>query len=219
MRSRSGVALLNLACPLAALAACTASAPAREPAVVELSTPPAAAPRATAAPTVSPARIDEPLRALPTVATDNGNRVVAADGPRASASSSYPGWPAGNAVDGDLETSWYSARNDSAAHGTTPFLQVELGRPNRVTRVTILGNRDPKYLHGYTIHAGRLELFDATGRRLFATTATGTGNRRDFDFRLPSPVDDVSVVRFSSTSDEGDKNAFGDVAIAEMQID
>ena len=49
------------------------------------------------------------------------------------------------------------------AHGTKPFLQVTFPEDVTVKRVTILGNRDPKWLKGYTILAGTIELFDAAG--------------------------------------------------------
>jgi F5/8 type C domain len=144
---------------------------------------------------------------------------VVAPGFTASASSFWPGWPVTNATDGDVGTSWYSAGDDAAAFGKAPYFQIELATPQAVRRVTILGNRDPAYLVGYTILAGRLELFDAKGRVILARESEGTGNLRDFDFALPERTVGVKVVRFTSIDDEGDQNAYHDVAIAEMQVE
>jgi len=162
-----------------------------------------------------------PLTSLPPVTTDNKNLVIATS-PSAvtiSASSSYGGWPPNNATDGNPQTSWYSASNDSAAHGAAPFLQLSFNTPSTVRRVTILGNRDPKYLVGYTILSGKLDLLDANGRALASLTSAGTGNRRDFDFRLANPVANVKMIRFTSIQDEGNQNEYGDVAIAEIQVE
>src|SRR5262252_451583 len=144
-----------------------------------------------------------PLTSLPPVTTDNKNLVIATS-PSAvtiSASSSYGGWPPNNATDGNPQTSWYSASNDSAAHGAAPFLQLSFNTPSTVRRVTILGNRDPN------------------GRALASLTSAGTGNRRDFDFRLANPVANVKMIRFTSIQDEGNQNEYGDVAIAEIQVE
>jgi F5/8 type C domain len=153
------------------------------------------------------------------VTTDNKRAVLVARQVTVRASSEYSGWPATNAVDGDAKTSWYSGSNDSAAHGTKPFIEVVLDQPSVVRRVTILGNRDPSFLRGYTVFRGRLEVFDARGRVLTSRPSDGTGNRRDFDFLIDPPVHDAVIVRFTSLIDEGDKNSYGDIAIAEVQVD
>src|SRR5262249_10531998 len=137
----------------------------------------------------------------------------------ASASSSYAGWPVTNATDGDLHTSWYSDTGDSAARGKAPFFQVEFAAPRTVRRVTILGNRDPNFPKGFTIHTGRLDLFDDRGHAFVSLEGEGRGSLRDFEFRLRPPTPDVEVVRFTSLADEGDQNGYGDVAIAEFQVE
>lgn len=189
---------------------------------------PAPAPLSTLPPTSSPVVVlsatpstDDEEDRLPPVETDNRSRVVVAAGSglTASASSSYGGWPPSNATDGNIQTSWYSGSNDSAAKGTSPFFQLELREPSTVRRVTILGNRDPSFLRGYTILSGRLDIYDAREHLLFSATSAGTGNRRDFDFRLEAPAPGVKMIRFTSLSDEGDKNPYGDVAIAEIQVE
>lgn len=183
--------------------------------------PPGALSTSTVVLPTSPRPPPEDLTEPPPVATDNRSLLVAAgpDAVTVSASSVYSGWPATNAIDGDVKTSWYSNSNDSAAKGGAPFLQLEFREPVTVRRVTVLGNRDPAFLHGYTILSGRIDVYDARERLLASMKSDGTGNRRDFDFRLEIPALDAKVVRFTSLADEGDKNQYGDVAIAEIQIE
>jgi hypothetical protein len=161
------------------------------------------------------------MQSLPAVTTDNRSQLVVAAGPAVlvSASSTYEGWPPSNATDGDIQTWWYSNTNDSAAKGATPYFQLEFPEPSTVRRVTVLGNRDPQFLHGYTILSGRVDVIDARGRVIASMKSAGTGNRRDFDFRFERPVESVKIVRFTSLSDEGNKNSYGDVAIAELQVE
>jgi hypothetical protein len=137
---------------------------------------------------------------------------------KATASSEYDGWPATNAIDGDERTSWYSATNDSAARGRATYLQVDLVAPSRVSRVTVLGNRDPQYPKGYTVRAGRIDLLDASGTVLRTSEARGSGAYADFDLRLGAGVSGVKAVRFTSLDDEGNQNPFGDVAISEIRV-
>jgi hypothetical protein len=161
------------------------------------------------------------IQSLPEVTTDNKRQLLVAAGAAVvvSASSSYPGWPPSNATDGDIHTSWYSNTNDSAAKGASPFLQLEFPEASTVRRVTILGNRDPAFLKGYTILSGRVELLNREGRAMASAVSDGVGNRRDFDFRFAEPVSGVKVVRFTSLADQGNKNPYGDVAIAELQVE
>lgn len=160
------------------------------------------------------------LTVIPPVTVENRAVLVKARSAMTpSASSSFSGWPVTNATDGDIHTSWYSGRDDSAAKGKSPYFQIEFSSPETVRHVTILGNRDPAYLTGYTILAGRLELFDRHQNVLLQVESDGTGNLRDFDFVLAKPVHGVKVVRFTSIEDEGDQNTYGDVAIAEFQVE
>src|SRR5205807_3265355 len=77
-----------------------------------------------------------------------------------SASSFWPGWPVENAFDDNIETSWFTAQDDAVAQGTKPWIEVTFPRDVTVRRVTILGNRDPAWLKGYTILSGKVELLD-----------------------------------------------------------
>jgi hypothetical protein len=178
-------------------------------------TPPAADPVKPA----RPARVL--LESVPPVTTDNKNGLI--DKYRKelkfSASSTWPGWPEAQAVDGELKTLWFSGKDDAAAKGKKPWLQITFPEDVMVARITILGNRDPAWLNGYTILAGKLELLDKDGKVLWSEENEGTGNYRDFDFRPKDKVEAVRSVRFTSLGDQGDQNPFGDIAIAEVQVD
>lgn len=137
----------------------------------------------------------------------------------ASASSAYEGWPASNLVDGDELTSWFSADGDSAARGSTPFVTLSFNKPVALSRVSLLGNRDPSYPHGFSILTGKLELLDAAGAVLSSRALTATGATRDFDARFRERLTDVRTVRFTSLTDEGATNEYGDVALGEIRVE
>jgi hypothetical protein len=122
-------------------------------------------------------------------------------------------------VDGELKSSWFSGSNDSAAKGKKPWLQIGFPEDVTVNRVTVLGNRDPQWLNGYTILAGKLELLDKDDKVLWSEENEGTGNFRDFDFLPKEKVEGVRAVRFTSLGDQGDQNPYGDIAIAEVQVE
>jgi hypothetical protein len=135
-----------------------------------------------------------------------------------SASSTYGGWPLENAIDGDPQTSWYSDTNDSVAKGQRPFFQVTFQSASTVHRVTVLGNRDPDYFDGFGILRGQLDVFDADGRLLESQKADGAGDRRDYAFTLTASRP-VKTLRFTSLRDEGSRNQWGDIAIAEIRAE
>ncbi len=161
------------------------------------------------------------LEKLPPVTTDNKNTLIKQhrEQLRLTASSTWSGWPPANAIDDDIKSSWFSGKNDSAARGKRPWLQVNFPTAVAVRRVTILGNRDPEWLVGFTILAGRVTLTDKDGKVLKEVENEGTGNYRDFDFRFAPAVEGVRGVRFTSLGDQGGETEFGDIAIAEMQVD
>jgi hypothetical protein len=161
------------------------------------------------------------LKELPHVTTDNKSGLIRTyrKDLKLSASSTWGGWPPENAVDDDIKTSWFSGKDDAAAKGKTPWLQVDFPEDVPVRRVTILGNRDPAWLVGFTILSGRVTLFDAKGKVLKTVENNGTGNFRDFDFKLSPAIEGVRAVRFTSLKDQGDQTVFGDIAIADIQVE
>jgi len=161
------------------------------------------------------------LKEMPPVTTDNKSSLIKKYGRNLTltASSTWGGWPPENAVDDNIKTSWFSAQNDAAAHGTKPWLQANFPTDVPVSRVTILGNRDPEWLVGFTILEGSVTLYDKNGKVLKTERNKGTGNYRDFDFRYNPPIKGVRAVRFTSLADQGNQTMFGDIAIAEIQVE
>jgi hypothetical protein len=140
-------------------------------------------------------------------------------GLKLSASSTWPGWPPEKALDGNLQTSWFSAQDDSAAHGRKTWFQVTFPEDVMVRRVTVLGNREPAWLEGFTILAAGLELLDADGKRLKYEESDGAGKFYDYDFVLARPIPRVRSIRLTALGDQGKKTQYGDVAIAEFLVE
>jgi len=161
------------------------------------------------------------LTKVPPVRTDNRNTLVTKYRKQftLTASSTWGGWPTDNALDGNIESSWFSAQDDSAAMGRKPWIQATFPEDVPVARVTILGNRDPQWLKGYTILSGSITLYDKSGKVLKTETNEGIGNFRDFDFRFDPPVKGVRAVRFTSLKDQGNQTVHRDIGIAEVQIE
>ncbi len=153
--------------------------------------------------------------------TDNSNaRIKQFEGKlEFSCSTFWTGWGPERAFDGDPQTSWFTARGDAAAFGKKPWVAVEFPTEVTVRRVTILSNREPPWEVGYTILVGRLELLDEEGRVLYAREDEVGGERPDMEARPKMPIAGVRRIRFTSLSDEGDKNPYDDVAIGEILVE
>ena len=137
----------------------------------------------------------------------------------AAASSTWPGWPAERIVDGDPTTSWFSDRGDAAAHGRTPWVSITFPVDVTVKKVRILGNREPAWPTGFTIHYGRLELLDDKGVVIAKLENEGRNTLADIDFVLKTPATRVRTVRFTSLHDDGDKTGFADIALGELLVE
>ena len=157
----------------------------------------------------------------PPVQTDNSNALVLKHLKelKLSASSEWSGWPTSHAVDGKIETSWFSAQDDSAAKGKRPWIAISFPEDVTVKRVTVLGNRDPAWPTGFSILAGRIELCDKDGKVLHKMENDGLGNGKDFDLKLEKGLAGVRCVRFTSLGDEGDRTPYGDIAVSEVQVE
>jgi hypothetical protein len=158
---------------------------------------------------------------VPEITTDNKNTLVLKYPGKLllSASSIWDGWPEALAFDGNPHSSWFTAKGDAVAHGTKPWIQVTFPEDVTVKRVTILGNRDPRWLTGYTILAGTIELLDARGKQLAFNENDGRGKAYDYDWKLKAPVAQVRTVRFNALGDQGKQNPYDDIAIGEFQIE
>lgn len=128
-----------------------------------------------------------------------------------TASSNFSGYPLGRAIDGNLDTSWFTAGGDAANKGTSPFFEVQLPEDSTITELRMFGNRE--FANGFDFFAGIFQLFAADGSVLFDS---GIVN-------LPAPVRDIALtvpniasvrrVRFTATDDESDTPGF-----AELQV-
>jgi hypothetical protein len=157
----------------------------------------------------------------PKVVTDNKNTLITAYRKKltATASTEWPGWEAKKLIDGDVQTSWFSAHGDAAALGKKPWVTVTFPEDVTVARVTILGNREPAWYTGFTILDGMVEFLDADGKQLWVDENTGVGNRSDFEFKPKEPIKGVRSIKFTSLKDEGDKTGFKDIAIGEFMAE
>jgi hypothetical protein len=177
--------------------------------------------RAEPGPGVEARRKRVEAKELPKVVTDNKNTLVKAHRGKlmATASSYWPGWEPEKVLDGDVATSWFTARGDAAAKGTKPWITITFPEDVTVTRVTVVGNREPAWFDGYTILTGMVEFLGADGKQLWVDENEGVGNRRDFEFKPKKPVAKVRSVKFVSLKDQGDQNPYDDIAIAELMIE
>lgn len=135
------------------------------------------------------------------------------------ASSTWSGWPASRAFDGDRETSWFSASKDAAALETDPWIEVTFPEDIAVRRVTVWGNREPRWLTGYSVTVARIEFRDGDGKILCNQRARGSGESFDYDFDLGGTLENVRRIRLVSLSDQGDENPDSDIAIGEFEIE
>jgi hypothetical protein len=161
------------------------------------------------------------VKELPEAVKGNKNTLVKAyrGKLKVTASTFWPGWEPGKVIDENLETSWFTQRGDAAAKGTKPWVRVTFPEGVTVKRVTVVGNREPAWYDGYTIVSGLIELHDADGKLLWADENKGVGNRRDFAFVPKKPLAKVRSITFTSLKDQGDKNPYDDIAIAEILIE
>ncbi len=126
-------------------------------------------------------------------------------------SSFDPPWPPARAVDGNLNTSWFTALGDAANLGTTPFLEVVLPTDATVSELRMFGNRE--WANGYDFFEGIFQLFDDSGNELF-TSEEVLLPAPDRDVTLPIPdVAGVRRVRFTGTDDESNSPGFAELEV------
>lgn len=194
---------------LALSAAEPAPVPDAAPAARESAQPPPVAPPH---PGRRPPSAPPPRVATPLLDAHRGALVV-------TASSTWTGWGTERLVDGDVATSWFSARGDAAALGQRPWVALRFPVDVAVRRVALLGNREPSWPKGFSIHYGQVELLDADGRVLATKKNEAKNTKADIDFAWPAPVTGVRTVRFTSLMDDGDRTQFQDVAFAELLVE
>ncbi len=138
---------------------------------------------------------------------------------KVTASTFWPGWGVERLIDGNGNTSWFSAKGDAAAKGKKPWVMIAFPVAVDVSTVRIYGNREPSWPKGFTIHYGVVELLDAKGSVMATQKNEGKNTLADVDFKFKSTVSGVQAVRFTSLMDEGDKTAYEDIALAEIVVE
>ncbi|MGL4419481.1 MAG: discoidin domain-containing protein [Gemmataceae bacterium] len=149
--------------------------------------------------------------------TPNSNKLVKLHqaGLRLSASSSWEQWPTDHLIDNKEQTSWYSRSGDSPRSGQSPWVKLTFPENVRIRRVTLMGNRDPQYPHGYQVLEGTWELLDANEKVILRRADLGDGKFFDFDWILTAPAT-VRSVKFLPTKSQAEYDC---VALGEWKIE
>lgn len=113
------------------------------------------------------------------------------------------------AIDGDLQTSWFTADPDTSA-----FFQITLPLPATVRELRMFGNR--QFPTGHDFLSGRFDVFDAAGAVLYTSgVVTLPAPDRDVRLVLPTPVSGARRVRFTATGFEAPTSDHG---FAEIEV-
>ena len=134
-----------------------------------------------------------------------------------TASSEDPELPLSRAIDRQPYIPWFTADNDSAARGKSPFFEVKLAVPARISRVIVYRNSDCRGGTGCSILAGRLDLVAVGGARIFSREAK-IHAWANFSFDIPEGLAEVEVARFTSLEDQGAENPHGHVSIGSFLL-
>jgi hypothetical protein len=117
------------------------------------------------------------------------------------------------AVDFTPYTGWmpFGVRRGQPVPGPTRWFEVGFPTAVTVRRVTLVGNRP----WGSGLPALKLELRDANGKVIRSQAGECVGDYHDFEFRLPTPVEEVTALHFILPVDMEPKAA-GSVSVAEI---
>jgi len=128
-----------------------------------------------------------------------GANLASLTGTTASASSFTAGRSPEKVIDGEIQTSWFTAVGDAANNRSSPFIEVTLPVDGSVAQVRLVGNR--RNPNGFDFFAGIFSAFDAAGNEIFNSgeVRLPAPNR---DIAVPIDLDNVRRVRFTSTADE-----------------
>ena len=103
------------------------------------------------------------------------------------------------AIDGSVQTSWFTVVGDAANKRTVPFLEIVLPQDTNVAQMRVLGNRQNPT--GFAFLAGRFQAFNSAGVEVFNSGIVNIpGPRRDL--AVPVDLNGIRRVRFTSTADE-----------------
>lgn len=107
--------------------------------------------------------------------------------------------PPSRAIDGSVQTSWFTAVGDAANKRTSPYIELTLPAAQNVAQLRILGNRANPV--GFSFFAGIFRAFNAAGTEIFNSGVVQIPAPRR-DLAVPLDLNGVTRVRFTSTSDE-----------------
>ena len=162
-------------------------------------------PTATAAPPTDPPPSPTPVPAKTTVnATFEG---------KAGASSTYRGFPASLAVDGDRSTSWFSG--GPAVDGRVSTYQWSIAQDEFISSVTIISNAnnaEPAFRTGYGFEGVTIQILDAAGSVVYENKA-GLGGTPDPDVSFQPGVKGSTVLLSFSGHESQDCGGFGELVV------
>ena len=125
-------------------------------------------------------------------------------------SSAFSGFGPERAIDGDLQTSWFTADGDAANLGTTPFYEVIFPVDVTVVQINMRGNRE--FAEGFDFFRGRFDVYGDNGRVVFSRILDLPAPERDVDLDIPDQTL-VRRVRFTSLADESREPGFAELEI------
>ncbi|HEX4955079.1 MAG TPA: Ig-like domain-containing protein [Thermoanaerobaculia bacterium] len=139
-----------------------------------------------------------------------GSNLSRLPGVTVNASSFSSGFAPARAIDGNLQTSWFTAVGDAANRRSAPFIEVVFPSDQSVAQIRLLGNRQNP--DGFDFFAGTFQAFDDNGSEIFNSG----------EVLLPAPSRDVAVpvdlegvrrVRFTSTADESNTPGLAELMV------
>lgn len=136
-----------------------------------------------------------------------------------TASTTWRGWPANKVVDGNFETSWFSAARDATSFDAKPWVKLQFPRDVSVRRVSIWGNREPSWPTGYSVKTARIELLNADGKVVFQKIQKGKGDCFDYDLEFNQPKEHIRSIRIVALTDQGSENPYSDIAFGEIEVE
>ncbi len=131
--------------------------------------------------------------------------------PATNVSSTFsPGFGPERAIDGKINTSWFTAVGDAVNQGGSPFFEIILLGDAKVTELRMFGDRQ---FNGFDFIAGVFQLFDSTGAELFTSGEVDLPfPTRDITLAIPN-VSGVRRVRFTATADESSSPGFAELEV------
>ncbi len=139
-----------------------------------------------------------------------GSNLARIPGVVASASTFSPSFPPSRVIDGNLQTSWFTAPGDAANRRTIPHIELTFPSDQGVAQVRLFGNRQNP--EGFDIFSGVVQAFDAAGNEIF-NSGEVVLSAPSRDATIPVDLDGVRRVRFTSTADESNTPGLSEIQV------